>query len=45
MHPQTWTSKDCGKAAVVVSYHQSYNKTIAISFCTAQNRNPIKPQV
>jgi hypothetical protein len=26
MHPQTWTGKDSGEAAIVVSYQQSYDK-------------------
>jgi hypothetical protein len=28
MHPQTWTGKDSGEAAIVVSYQQSYDKKI-----------------
>jgi hypothetical protein len=46
MHLQTWTRKDSGEAAVVVSYQQSYDKKImTIYFCTTQNRNPLKLQV
>ena len=46
MHPQTWTGKDSGEAAVVVSYPQSCDKkNMTIYFCTTQNRNPLNPQV
>jgi len=45
MHPQTWTVKDSGEAAVV-SYQQLYDKkNMTIYFCTTQNRKPLKPQV
>jgi hypothetical protein len=46
MHPQTWTGKDSGEAAFVVSYQQSCDKkNMTMYLCTTQNRNPLKPQV